>query len=357
MIVASAISKLGRVVAAQREKNRRRPRRRARLTREGKVFVFVTVGVGVAAVNTGNNLLYLMLGLMLSLLLLSMAMSEIALKRVFVTRRLPLRAWANTPTLVELVLRNEKRLLSSFSLEVEDQARDEPTERRCYFLKVSADGEQTAAYQRVPKKRGRLVLTGYRIGTRYPFGLVEKAYHHVGEGELLVYPELVDVDPAIIRGLFAGTDHPDPFIGRGTEIAGLREYVAGDEARSIHWRRSATLGTLVVKERQRDASSRVTFVLDNLRPEGAGAAWDAGFEHAISRVASLTGEAMARGASVDVVVRGARSPLLAPGSAPDPIWRFLAELTPAGPEDEAPEAGRGAIFIDVAATEEGSSPS
>jgi uncharacterized protein (DUF58 family) len=343
----AAFAKLGRIVAEQREKSRRRPRRRARLTREGKVFVFVTVGVGIAAVNTGNNLLYLMLGLMLSLLLLSMVLSEIALKRVFVTRRLPLRAWARTPTLIELVLRNEKRFLPSYSLEVEDQAEDEPTERRCYFLKVSAEGEQVAAYQRVPAKRGRLALVGYRIGTRYPFGLVEKAYVHVGEGELLVYPELVDVDPAIIRGLFTGTDRPDPFIGRGTEIAGLREYVAGDEARSIHWRRTAALGNLVVKERQRDASSRVTFVLDNARPDGADAAWDEGFEHAISRVASLTAEAMARGATVDVVTRGARSPLLAPGSAPDPVWRFLAELEVAEEDAKPPGAGRGGILIDV----------
>ncbi len=356
MIVASAISKLGRAIAVQREKSRRRPQRRARLTREGKVFVFVTVGVGFAAVNTGNNLLYLMLGLMLSLLLLSMVLSEIALRKVFVERRLPARAFARTPSLVELVLRNEKRFLPSYSLEVEDRAKDEPTERRCYFLKVSPEGEQVAAYQRVPSKRGALALIGYRIGTRYPFGLVEKAYVHVGEGELLVYPELIDVDPAILRGRFTGTDHPDPFIGRGIEVAGLREYVAGDEARAIHWRRSAALGTLVVKERQRDASSRVVFVLDNLRPEGVEEeGWAAGFEHAISRIATLTAEAAARGASVEVVARDTRSPLLAPGAAPDPIWRFLARLEVADPEASPPVAGQGAIYIDVVprATPEG----
>lgn len=324
-----------------------RPRRRARLTREGKAFTAVTVGVGIAALNTGNNLLYLMLGLMLSLFLLSMVLSEIALMKITVARRLPQRAFARTPTLVELILHNEKRRLPSYSLEVEDRAKSEPTDRRCYFLKVAPDGEQTAAYQRVPSGRGVLELAGYRVGTRYPFGLVEKAYIYQDPGELLVYPELVRVDPDQLRGLSDGAEHPVGRIGAGTEVAGLREFRDGDSARAIHWRRSAALAKLVVRERERDASTRVTLVLDNACPKGGGERWAVGFEEAISRVASLAAAASARGAVVDVAVRGRRSPLVLPGSPPDPIWRFLAELSVADEASPAPVGGTSSVVIAV----------
>jgi uncharacterized protein (DUF58 family) len=337
--------------------SRKKPRRRAKLTREGKAFVFVTVGVGFGAVNTGNNLLYLMLALMLSLLLLSMVLSEIALLGVTIRRRLPTRVFAKTPSLVELVLSNKKRFLPSYSLEVEDRSEADPTDRRCYFLKTAPSSEQTAAYRRVAKRRGWLKLDGYRVGTRYPFGLVEKAYLHTDEEELLVFPELVDVDASVLRGLLDGADHEVAHLGRGTEVAGLREYRSGDEARAIHWRRSAALGALVVRERHQDASARVTLALDNARPEPregatdaagrAEAAWEAGFERAISETASLALEAVGRGAAVDVIVRGARSPLVVPGTSPDAVFCFLAELASCDPSAPLPEVGPRSVSIPV----------
>ncbi|MBW2460035.1 MAG: DUF58 domain-containing protein [Deltaproteobacteria bacterium] len=337
-------------LAGLRRRFRRRapaPRRRARLTRGGKAFVFVTVGVGIAAVNTGNNLLYLMLGLMLSLLLLSMVLSEIALMRVLVTRRLPTRAFARTPTLFELHVDNVKRRLPSYSLEVEDRAEDEPTDRRCYFLKIPAAGMTQAAYERIPQKRGILTLSGFRVGTRYPFGLVEKAFLHERPEELLVYPQLVDIDQGLLRGIDDGADHPVGRVGPGTEIAGLREYHPGDEARAIHWRRSAALGRIVVRERERDAAARMTLVLDNARPAAADESWDLGFEHAVSEAASLAAAALTRGAAVDVAVRGARSEVVFPGGTPDAIWAFLARLTTADPSDPVPVGASRSIPVPI----------
>lgn len=305
---------------------RPRDRRTFRFTREGKVFLLVTVGVGLAAVNTGNNLLYLMLGLMLSLLLVSGILSEIALRRVVVRRRLPERAFARTTCLVEISLTNEKKRVPSYSLEVEDRTATEPTERRCYFLKVAPSAEQAASYRRTPSRRGILRLRGFRLGTRYPFGLIEKSRLVEDEADLLVYPRVVAAPAAELRRVLEGTETPVGRPGPGTEVAGLRDYKPGDEARVVHWRRSASLGRLVVRERERDAARRLTLVLDNARPATADASWDEGFERAIERAASLAAAALSRGAAVEVVTRTGASPLLLPGAPPDPVWRFLALL-------------------------------
>lgn len=332
--------------AETRGKKERSYRRQGRLTREGKAFVLVCVGVGIAAVNTGNNLLYLMLGLMLSLLLLSMVLSEVALWRVRAIRRLPERAFANATCLIEITLKNDKKWMPSYSLEVEDQATGQPTERRCYFLKIGPRSEQTAAYRRTPQKRGLLQLKSFRIATRYPFGLVEKIRTNELADELLVYPEIIDVEDGARLGIAAGNEAPSGKPGPGIEIAGLREYRPGDDARTIHWRRTAALARPVVRERERDAVAHVTIVIDNQQANPSDA-WRAAFERAISRAASLAKVATSRGAMVEVVAKTTRSGVVHPGMPLDRIWRFLALLDVVGESERELPIPRGAQRVDV----------
>lgn len=301
-------------------------RRHLRTTREGKAFILVTIGVGVAAFNTGNNLLFLVLGFMLSLIVLSGVMSETVIRGLFVSRRLPMRAFAGKVCLIELVLRNSKTRSPSYSLEIEDLAEDAPTERRCYFLKVGPSAEQAAAYRRTLSQRGFLRFVGFRIATRYPFGIFEKWRILDGPSDLLVYPALLREEEVSEDAKSLGLDSPTPRVGVGTEVAGLRSYEMHDDARAIHWKRSASLGRLMVMERQSDASSQLCILLDNARPPQAEPSWDEGFERAISKAATLAVLSASRGLSVEVISRGGRSPMVMPFAAADPILRFLALL-------------------------------
>ena len=287
----------------------------------------VTLGVGVAAFNTGNNLLFLVLGFMLSLIVLSGVMSETVIQGLKVSRRLPLRAFAGKVCLIELVLRNNKPRAPSYSLEIEDLAEDAPTERRCYFLKVGPAAEQAAAYRRTLRERGFLRFIGFRVATRYPFGIFEKWRVLEGASDLLVYPALLRDEEVGDEARSLGLDAPTPRLGVGTEIGGLRGYEMHDDARAIHWKRSASLGRLLVMERHSDASTQLCILLDNARPANADAAWDAGFEQAISKAATLAVLSTSRGLSVEVIVRGGRSPVVMAFAASDPILRYLALLS------------------------------
>ncbi len=300
------------------------------------MFVLVTLGVGAAAVNTGNNLLYLVLGLLLSLIVLSGIMSEQVLRGLTVRRRLPTRAFAGSPGLVEITLENDKQRLPSLSVEAEDVAPDEPTDRRCYFLKIPARGQQSASYPRTPTRRGALRFTQVRVRTRYPFGLFEKGRILALEDELVVYPALAPLPRTLGALGRAGTAAPTSRVGRGTDVAGLREYQEGDEVRAIHWRRSAALDRLVLRERHDDAARRLTLVIDERRPAEADERWEARFEEALSLAAATAARALEAGSSVEAVARSGRSPLVLPGQPADPVWRFLALLEPVGSEG-APE--------------------
>src|SRR5579872_2137972 len=187
--------------------------RRLKFTREGKFFVGITFGVGIAAINTGNNLLYLLLGLLLSLIVVSGVMSELSLQGLTVVRRLPLRSQVGRPHLVEIEVFNHKHRVPSYAIEVEDLRARQPADKRCFFLKISPKSAQVAAYRRTPIRRGRDVHVGFRIATRFPFGLFEKSREVPATGELIIYPA---VDPVNLAPAPAGrSPGADLVVGRG----------------------------------------------------------------------------------------------------------------------------------------------
>jgi len=302
-------------------------RRHLRFTREGKLFVFVTLGLGFAAVNTGTNLMYLVFGFMLSLIVLSGVLSEHVLRGLTVERRLPMRAIAGEPALVELLVRNGKARLVSYSVEVEDQAAGVENVRRCYFLKIAPRGEQSASYRRIPERRGMLQFTGFSIATRFPFALFEKWRDVDLDGQLIVYPK--PLPTALPEGTFREQgERGGSARGRGVETRELREYRQDDEVRMIHWRRSASLGKPVVRELEQDASSLFCVRLDNQRLASDGPDWERGFEANVSRASYLVERGLMRGYSVEICARGVRSRVVsAPGDA-DSLQRFLALLEP-----------------------------
>ena len=330
-----------------------RYRRRLTFTREGKLFVFVTFALGFAAVNTGTNLMYLVFGFMLSLIILSGVLSEHVLRNLRIERRLPTRAFAGEPTLIEISVENQKQRMVSYSVEVSDQAVSSSNDRRCYFLKIPPRAEQNASYRRVVSQRGLVSFKGFRVATRFPFALFEKWRELAGEGELLVYPALTPYSFAEGAAREEG-DQAGSSRGRGTETRELREYRAGDELRSIHWRRTAAIGKPVVREFEREAAAVLSILLDNRRPvataEATAAAWEQAFESNVSRAAYVAERALSRGYSVEVCARGSRSPMLSGGSPPDALWRYLALL----PNDVAAELlrpKRGARIVDLRAVQ------
>ena len=137
-----------------------RPPRKFRLTREGKWFIGATLLLGFAAVNGGINLLFLMFGMLLCLLIANGILSESAMRRLHVERHLPGAIHAGSAFLMGISVRNDKRRVPTFCLEVEDVASDgRPVDRRCFFLKVPAGRQQETSYRRTLPRRGFHLLS------------------------------------------------------------------------------------------------------------------------------------------------------------------------------------------------------
>ena len=320
--------------------SRMRPPRKLKFTREGKFFVGITLGVGFAAINTGNNLLYLLLGMLLALIIVSGLMSELSLRDLTVVRRLPLRAQVGRPHLVEIEVFNHKGRVPSYAIEVEDLRAGQPADKRCFFLKISPKSAQVAAYRRTPAKRGRDRHVGFRIATRFPFGLFEKSREVPAEGELIIYPAVDPVQlPTMPAGRYSGGDAAFGR-GHGDDYLGLKLLREGEDPRDVHWRKSAAVGQLVARERARDARPDVVLTLDVIRADDAKEEWFSTFERKIRDVASRAVAHIKRFDAVTIrtttndAVRADRS------TGADPLLRFLA-LIEAVPSSSAHSAAKG----------------
>ncbi len=159
-----------------------RPPRTLRPTRAGWVFFGLTLGVGLAALNTGNNLMYMVLSLLLSFLVLSGVLSESALRGIQVRRLLPSELVAEQEAIVGVEVKNQQDRVPAFAVVVEDVIRVGALQRpagrtllrpagRAFALRVAPRGAELRSYRFVPPQRGALAFVGFRVATRFPFGL------------------------------------------------------------------------------------------------------------------------------------------------------------------------------------------
>lgn len=303
-----------------------RPPRTLRPTRPGWVFFALTFGVGFAALNTGNNLLYLVLSLMLAFLVLSGVLSEAALRGITVRRRMPRELFAENASLVALEIRNLQRRIPAMAIVVEDMRRDGARLRpagRCFVLRVAPGGAEERFYRLRPERRGVLALHGFRVSTRFPFGLFSKALEIEAPDDALVYPA---IDPLERRDDGRGAHEgggAQPRPSNGGEVGGLRDFRTGDPMRRIHWRAALRRGSLVVRESESDRRGEHEVRL-RTQDVGPGEA----FEKAVRRAASEIVAWLDAGARVALRTDGARFAAADGAAQRARLLAFLARVAP-----------------------------
>jgi uncharacterized protein (DUF58 family) len=221
--------------------------------------------VGFAALNTGNNLLYLVLALLLGFLVLSGVLSEASLRGIRVERVLPRELFAGSPSRIVLRIHNGQPRVASFALSVEDRWSDGEelmAAGRGFVLQIPRASWVERSYLFEPPRRGDLELVGMRVSTRFPFGLFVKSIELGCTSQALVYPHVspLATKPAITSHL-GESDAPCSGHDANGSVVGLREYVRGDSARRVHWRRSLRAREWLVAERAAEETAEVEVCL------------------------------------------------------------------------------------------------
>jgi uncharacterized protein (DUF58 family) len=238
-----------------------------KVSREGWIYIIGIILVALAAMNTGNNLLFLILACLIATILMSGILSSITLSGVEVRLDLPEHIFAGQPVRGVVELLNEKLTLPSFSLRVEavkpkGSATSAFLEKPVYFPYLPKHDKVQQGVPLLFPRRGVYRQEAFRILTRFPFGFLQKARRVDMKSEAVVYPS---VEPTqeymeILPGLQGALENVTK--GRGQDLYALRDYVPTDSARHVHWKATARLGSLMVREFTREDDCRLLLVLD-----------------------------------------------------------------------------------------------
>ncbi|WP_117215375.1 DUF58 domain-containing protein [Allorhizocola rhizosphaerae] len=156
-------------------------------------------------------------------------------------------------------------------------------------------GKQTDVSYPVPTHRRGVVAVGpLQLTRRDPLGLVSFTRGQGDTGQIWVYPKahlMQSVPAGISRSLDGRLDR----VPHGAiTFDALREYVIGDELRHVHWRTSAKVGELMVREHVDTSLPRLVVLLDDRLgswPRFDGITCDE-FESACEAAASIVSAAM-----------------------------------------------------------------
>jgi uncharacterized protein (DUF58 family) len=267
------------------------PHRRLRLTPEGWVFSLVALSLGLIAINTGHNLFYLVFGFLLSVVIVSGVLSERVLRGIEVRRHIPSEVTARIPFAVVLEVCNPHRHKISYSLALSD-GMDFLPRRVLGYLPSLAPGElKSFHYLAQVERRGVHYFGPVHLITRFPFSLFEKVRLIPLQENFVAYPGHKETSG--LRALVAGKDH----LGSkkwpwGEEIMGFRPALPEDDHRLIHWRTSARVGQLMVKEFVEEIVYPRLLFFDTRGEEGNQ------FEQAVEVAASLLRLLIANGVVV-----------------------------------------------------------
>jgi uncharacterized protein (DUF58 family) len=314
-----------------------------KIVREGWIYFAGIILVALAAINTGNNLLFLILASLLASILMSGILSSITIAGVEMRLTLPEHLFAGRSCRATLELRNEKITLPSFSLRVEGaKKKDRPAamlETPVYFPYLPRQDSVTQSVPLLFPRRGVYHQEAFRIVTRFPFGFLQKARRLDLATEAFVYPsvdattEFLEVLPGIQGAMESLTK------GRGQDLYALRDYLPTDSARHVHWKASARLGALMVREFAREDDCRVLLVFDPhsraALPATSLADSDA-FERAVNLCAALAWSFHERNALLQFRSVGAETALAPASENIFTILRQLALVQPRVPDQQSP---------------------
>nr|WP_030500375.1 DUF58 domain-containing protein [Micromonospora purpureochromogenes] len=259
--------------------------------------------------------------------------------RLSVARRAdPDRVARGEPAAMELTVRNTGRLRAA-NLVAEDRCAGALVPVPLLRLRP---GRDTVVRYDVPTHRRGVVPVGpLRVVRRDPLGLVALARGYGGTVPVWVYPRIHPLS-AVPTGAGRSLDGRTDSVPHGSiTFDSLREYVVGDELRRVHWRTSARVGELMVRENVDTSLPSLVVVLDNRAPAHPGRVGGVAesFEAACEAAASVVAAAVREDLPVQLLLVVPAE--VEPDGAAGPLDRLAAvELADAGPDVLPAATGR-----------------
>jgi uncharacterized protein (DUF58 family) len=250
--------------------------RRLAIAKEGWYYLLVMAFIVGGAMLREVNLLYILAGMMLGALVVNARVASFALKKFDVRRRLPARVFAGEKFTVTPWAENLRPRYTSWAITARDFIeREEPARTaidvEVLFVQTPPGGRAKASYEAELPRRGRYHFGPIEISTRFPLGLLRASATVAETSTILVRPRMGRLTAHwknAIQSSRCGAHQSRPKRGAAEgEFYGLRDWRSGDSQRWIHWRTSARMNELIVRQFEQQQNWDAALLLDLWRPE------------------------------------------------------------------------------------------
>jgi uncharacterized protein (DUF58 family) len=213
-----------------------------------------------------------------------------------------------TELAVDLEVENRSSTTTSFVLVQDFVPIQLGRPARLVLTGLPSHNSQRVRYTISCRARGRYTIGPLTLTLADPFALTRVTLKFEDRHEVIVLPEVEDLEAGVPAPLGAGSGRSLSrlLLPSGEDFYTMREYQIGDDLRRIHWPSVARRGRLMI--RQDEASRRGTAALWlDTRVAALGAAGDPAFERAVSVAATLAVLLSQAGFSVRLVTGGSKA--------------------------------------------------
>ncbi|WP_447912484.1 DUF58 domain-containing protein [Microbacterium phyllosphaerae] len=192
-------------------------------------------------------------------------------RSVVVTRRVPTRTRLGELVPVSVALQNQgPRTLHALIRDAWQPTAGAVEGRQ--RLSIPPGERRRVSIPLLPRRRGELSSEFVMIRSRGPLGIAGRQARHRVRGSIRVLPAFssrkhLPSRLARLRELDGNTSIQ--VRGQGTEFDSLREYVRGDDVRSIDWRATARAGTTMLRTWRPERDRHVVIIIDTGRTAAA----------------------------------------------------------------------------------------
>lgn len=302
------------------------------MTPDGLSLLTAGAVVLFAAFNTGANLVYVIGSMIVSLFAVSGVYALRGFRGLSGHVSLPLEVSEGQPFPYHIQLTN-RGTATQFLLRVAPrfargaEADTLPVFQLAAGSSVALDGSMTLPM------RGSYPAAGLAVQSVYPAGLLAREQMLPAAGEVVVLPGPLKHPFPVFPGFnqrATWAETGSNVKGDGTAFYGLREYVAGDAIRKIHWKATARTGRPMVTEQEEDRVNRYYVFVDLRASRKVGDGRASNLEVSIRVAATLSLQLLKMNCPVRVHLLDAANSSSPPGFTARDIpaaMRFLGRLS------------------------------
>ncbi|MGX9986360.1 DUF58 domain-containing protein [Soonwooa purpurea] len=144
-------------------------------------------------------------------------------------------------------------------------------QKRDFFIskKLQAKGDLSLQYKLEPKERGEYNFGNLNVFVSSVIGFVSKRFQFQNGATLPSYPSFIHLRKyelmALQNEFLLGGIKKIRKLGHTMEFEQIREYVQGDDIRSINWKATSKTNRLMINQYQDEKSQRIVMLIDKGR--------------------------------------------------------------------------------------------